>query len=59
MLVTSWRPTDTTAVVEKIVEGGTGLARPIEVRIAQPTGTAAPPTLFGDTDIIRLAYVSP
>ena len=37
----------------------TGLARPIEVRIAQPTGTAAPRTLFGDTDIIRLTYVSP
>jgi len=37
----------------------TAFARPTEVRLAQPTGTAAPKTLLGDADIIRLAYVSP
>jgi len=37
----------------------TSFARPSEVRLAQPTGTAAPKTLYGATDIIRLAYVSP
>lgn len=36
-----------------------GLARPTEVRLAQPTGTAAPRTLFTDTDIVRLTYVTP
>lgn len=37
----------------------TSFARPSEVRLAQPAGTAAPKTLFADADIIRLTYVSP
>ncbi len=37
----------------------TSFARPSEVRLAQPTGTAAPKTLLGDTNIIRLVYVVP
>lgn len=37
----------------------TSFARPSEVRLAQPTGTAAPKTLYGATDVIRLTYVSP
>lgn len=37
----------------------TSLARPTEVRLAQTTGTTAPKTLYSDTNLIRLTYVSP
>lgn len=36
-----------------------GFSTPTEVRLAQPTGASSPKTLFRDSDLVRLTYVSP